>query len=67
MSRSRLRFFSSPEFVAVRYSTTWWGWPKVEVVPNPTVITLAPGLYFGHPETVAKVKDEIRVKMREGK
>lgn len=53
----RVRFYSSPLFVERRL--TWCG---LVTRPHPTLIELAPNIYFGHPETIARFKAEIEAK-----
>lgn len=54
-------FYASPMFVTTR--KRWFGL-RTDVVPHPTLVKLAPGLYFGHPETVERVKADV-LKLRE--
>jgi hypothetical protein len=58
--KRKATFYASPEFVQVR--RRWFGLRYA--VPHPTLIKLAPGVYFGHPETVERVKADV-LKLKE--
>lgn len=70
--KRKATFYASPEFVRVEeggrklsWRERWLGvtWEH-RAVPHPDLVRLAPGVYFGHPETVERVKADV-LKLKE--
>lgn len=52
----KVRFYASPLFVERR-----WTWRGLRTFPHPTIVKLADGVYFGHPVTIARARQEIEM------
>ena len=68
---TKVKFYASQEFVSVRMDAVRLTWRErikalvsggafvPVIVPNPTLVQLERGKFFGHPETIDAVKAEI--------